>query len=211
MYYDITWPMTAGMAYWPGDMEFSLQWLALQSRGDAVNVGGLTLSPHIGSHADAPFHCDSARATIDQVPLDVYVGPARLVDVSGRTRIGLADLAPYDWSLTPRVLLRTGAWNDVRGLPESIPVLADELPEFFHEQGVRLVGVDVPSVDELDSHTLPIHHALTERNIHILEGLDLRVPPPGVYDLIALPLRIQGGDGAPVRAVLKELRTPNSE
>jgi len=201
--YDITWPMTADMASWPGDAEFSLRWLSLQSRGDTVNLGALTLSPHMGTHADAPFHCDSARATIDRVPLDIYVGPARLVDVRGRAKICVQDLAVHDWAATPRLLLRTGAWDDVRRFPDAIPVLADDVPEFLHAQHIRLVGVDVPSVDEPGSQSLPVHHALNERGIHILEGLDLRVPPPGVYELIALPLRIQGGDGAPVREMLR--------
>lgn len=201
--YDITRVMAAELALWPGDMEYSLQWLTLQSRGDAVNLGGLTLSPHMGTHADAPFHCDSAGTTIDQVPPDVYVGPARLVDVRGRSTIRVQDLGAHDWSATPRLLLRTGAWDDASRIPQSIPVLASDVPEFLHAQGIRLVGVDVPSVDELDSHSLPLHHAFNERGIHILEGLDLRLPPPGVYELIALPLRIQGGDGSPVRAVLR--------
>jgi arylformamidase len=201
--YDITRSMTADMALWPGDVEFSLQWLSLQSRGDAVNLGGLTMSPHVGTHADAPFHCDSARATIDRVPLEVYVGPARLVDVCGRAPIRVTDLGVHDWQATPRLLLRTGAWDDARRFPESIPVLADDVPAFLHAQHIQLLGVDIPSVDALTSQSLPIHHALGERGIHILEGLDLRLPPPGVYELMALPLKIQGGDGAPVRAVLR--------
>jgi arylformamidase len=202
--YDITWSLTADIAAWPGDAEFSVQWLALQSRGDTVNLSGLTMSPHSGTHADAPFHCDSARPTIDQVPVDVYVGLARLVDVRGRSTIRVQDLVEHDWATTPRLLLRTGAWDDVRQFPAAIPVLAEDVPEFLHAQRMQLVGVDVPSVDDLGSQSLPLHRALSERGIHILEGLDLRLPPPGIYELIALPLKIQGGDGAPVRAILRE-------
>ena len=201
--YDITWSMTADMAPWPGDVEFSLQWMLRQSRGDPANVGCLTMSPHTGTHADAPFHCDAAKGTIDQVPLDIYVGPARLVDVRGCAPIRVTDLGDHDWQATPRLLLRTGVWDDASHFPESIPVLADDVPAFLHAQHIQLLGVDVPSVDMVTSQTLPIHRALGEHGIHILEGLDLRLPPPGVYELIALPLRIQGGDGSPVRAMLR--------
>jgi arylformamidase len=201
--YDITWSMAANTVPWPGDVEFSLRWIMRQSRGDTVNVGCLTMSPHTLTHADAPFHCDSAQATIDRVPLDIYVGPARLVDVRDRSPIRVRDLGSHDWAATPRLLLRTGAWDDARRFPDFIPVLADDVPQFLHEQRIVLVGLDVPSVDELSSQSLPIHHALGERGIHILEGLDLRLPLPGVYELIALPLKIQGGDGSPVRAILR--------
>lgn len=201
--YDITWPLTPGMASWPGDEQYALRWLTLQSRGDTVNLSGLTMSPHLGTHADAPFHCDGRQPTIDQVALDAFVGPARLVDLRGRCAIDVSDLAPYDWTATPRLLLRTGAWDDVHHLPDHIPILAPDVPDFLQAQGICLVGVDVPSVDEPDSPTLPLHHALTDRGIYILEGLDLRLPPPGIYELIALPLKIQGGDGAPIRAIVR--------
>jgi arylformamidase len=201
--YDITWPIAADLAVWPGDVAFAWQWLALQEHGDAVNLGGLTMSPHMGTHADAPFHVNRSAATIDRVPLDVYLGPARLIDVRGRSPIRIEDLSGHDWAATPRLLLRTGAWQDPRHFPSSIPVLSSDVPPFLQALGIRLVGVDAPSIDELTSASLPLHHALGERGIHILEGLDLRLPPPGVYELIALPLRLQGGDGAPMRAVLR--------
>ncbi len=200
--YDISWPLNTQVAGWPGDAEFSLRWTMLQSRGDSVNVGCLTMSSHTGTHTDAPFHFDSERATMEKVPLDVYLGPARVLDVRGRSPITVQDLARYDWSATPRLLLRSGGWDDASRFPDSIAVMDGDVPDFLRRQRICLVGLDVPSVDVLDSQSLPIHHALAHNGITILEGLDLREPPPGVYELIALPLKVTGGDGSPVRAIL---------
>lgn len=202
--YDITRTVSEELAEWPGDAPFAMGWSLHQSRGDPTNVGWMTLSTHFGSHIDAPYHFDTLRSTIDEVPLERFLGPARLIDVRGRPVIRREDLGePGAWSETPRLLLRTGAWDDSRRYPATIPVLADDLPEYLAAHHVKLVGIDVPSVDELSSTTLPIHHALAARQIHILEGLDLRLPPSGVYELIALPLKIRGADASPVRAILR--------
>jgi arylformamidase len=203
--FDISWPIATRVAGWPGDAEYSLHWTMRQDRGDSVNVSCLKMSPHTGTHADAPFHCDSRQTTIDQVPIEVYLGPARLLDVCGKPLVTVGDLDRFDWSATPRLLLRTGGWDDARRFPDAIAVLDDDVPSFLHEQKVQLVGVDVPSVDVLDSKSLSIHRSLVAHGIQILEGLDLRRPSPGVYELIALPLKIEGGDGSPVRAVLRSL------
>ena len=201
----ISRPMSPRLAGWPGDTPFSLGWTMKQSEGHSVNVGRLTLSVHTGAHTDAPYHYDSRAATIDQVPLDVYLGPARLIDARGKKTIDVETFSNWDLSNTPRVLLRTDGWIDSKHFPESIPVLGKEVPAYLQQQGVVLVGLDVPSVDHLDSKPLPIHNALGKSGIHILEGLDLREPPEGVYELIALPLNILEADGSPVRAVLREV------
>ncbi len=203
--YDLSRLMSSQLACWPGDTPFALAWTMRQSEGDSVNVGRLTMSVHTGAHTDAPFHCDVGGATIDEVPLSVYLGPVRLIDVRGKQRIDAASLAKSDLSGTPRVLLRTDGWTNSQRFPQSIPVMEATVPAYLREQGVVLVGLDVPSVDPLESKQLPIHRALGAAGIHILEGLDLREPPPGVYELIALPLRLQGADGSPVRAILREI------
>ena len=102
-----------------------------------------------------------------------------------------------------RSLLKTGGWNDTTLFPEHISVLAENVPDYLNKKGIFLIGVDVPSVDQIDSKTLPIHHALGKNGIYILESLRLKDVPPGLYDLIALPLRLAGADGCPVRAVLR--------
>ena len=176
-----------------------------QSNGDSVNVGNVRFSLHCGTHADAPLHVHSDGDPISAIQPDVYVGPAHLLDVRGKSIIQIEDLQSLDFADTPRLLLRTVGWTDHSVFPTSIPVVAADVPAFLAEQGVCLLGLDVPSVDPIDSKDLPIHHALGHHRIHILESLDLRVPPTGRYELVALPLRIAGGDASPVRAILRDI------
>ena len=122
--------------------------------------------------------------------------------------IRVEDLAGFDFSATPRLLLRTGGWDDRSTFPESIPVMHADVPKFLHERKIILVGLDVPSVDAIDSQDLPVHHALGKCGIAILESLDLRQIVPRAYELIALPLKLAGADGSPVRAILRDLSTP---
>jgi arylformamidase len=201
--HDITIPMQDSLAGWPGDTPFRFSWTWTKADGATVNVGQFRLSVHTGSHADAPFHYDDAGATIDVVGLQPFIGPARLISLPGRPRIRRLDLERFDLSGTPRLLLRTGAWTDHTSFPSTIPVMDDGVPEWLNRHGVILVGLDVPSVDQLDSKTLPIHHSLGAYGITILESLDLSRVSDGLYELIALPLKLVGADGAPVRAVLR--------
>ena len=203
--FDITWPISTKVAGWPGDTEFALTWTMDQAKGDSVTVSRLVLSPHTGTHADAPFHYRKSGKTIDQIDPSIFLGRARLIDVRGRSPIRVEDLQTPDDLGATRLLLRTGGWNDPTTFPDSIPVMDSEVPAYLQQHDIQLVGLDVPSVDVLDSKQLPIHRQLGTYDIHILEGLDLREPPPGLYELIALPLKVEGGDGAPVRAILREL------
>jgi arylformamidase len=201
--YDVSLPLAAELAGWPGDAPYRFAWTCTKAGGSSVNVGQVSCSIHSGTHTDAPYHFDDVGATAERLPLTAYLGPARVVDVAGRPLIRRADLADVDLAATPRLLLRTGAWTDHRRFPESIPVLDADVPDWLGDRGVVLLGLDVPSVDVLDSKTLPIHHALARRGIAILESLDLSAVPEGVYELIALPLKMAGADGSPVRAVLR--------
>ena len=202
--HDITIPMQDSLAVWPGDTPFRFSWTWRKQDGASVNVGQFRLSVHTGSHADAPFHYDDAGAAIDAVGLQPFIGSARVISVPDRPRIRVADLERLDLSATPRVLFRTGAWTDHTTFPVTIPVMDDDVPEWLNRKGVILVGLDLPSVDELDSKTLPLHHSLGAHGITILESLDLSRVSDGLYELIALPLKLIGADGAPVRAVLRE-------
>lgn len=203
--YDVTIPLTTALAGWPGDAPYLFEWSCTKKGGASVNVGKLSCSIHTGTHTDAPYHFDDDGATAEALPLAAYLGPARLLDVTGCSPIRRADLDGVDLAGTPRLLLRTGTWTDPRCFPASIPVLDADMPAWLHERGVILLGLDVPSVDVLDSKTLPIHHALGRYGIGILESLDLSRVPSGVYELIALPLKLVGADGSPVRAVLRTL------
>jgi arylformamidase len=202
--HDITIPMCDALACWPGDTPFRFSWTCTKAEGATVNVGQLNLSVHTGTHADSPFHVDDAGARSDAFDLDKFIGPARVIDVRQRARLRHEDFGVFDLAGTPRVLFRTDAWTDHARFPVSIPVMDEDVPAWLHERGVVLIGVDVPSVDAIESTSLPNHHALNRYGITILEGLDLRDVPAGVYDLLALPIKLVGADGALVRAVLRD-------
>jgi arylformamidase len=204
--YDISLPLQASLAPWPGDTPYRLDLERLDADGTAIHLGAVTMSVHSGSHADAPFHFLENGASMAAVDLEAYLGPAVLVDLSGQPIIRQADLRAVDFSRAPRALLKTGAWPDPSVFPARVPVMEPDVPSFLQERGVVLVGVDVPSVDALDSKELPIHRALAAAGIAILESLRLVDVPPGEYELLALPLPLVGADGSPVRAILRDRR-----
>jgi arylformamidase len=201
--YDITLPMHPSLACWPGDTHFDFQLNMKIRDGSTVNLGSIEMSVHTGSHADAPFHFEPEGASIEALDLTPFLGPAVVIDVSGRDTIRREDLDGLRTHPKPRVLLKTNAWKDHSRFPEVVPVMEPGVPAFLKECGVILIGLDVPSVDQIDSKNLPIHHELGVCNIRILESLDLAAVPAGEYELIALPLKIVGADGSPVRAILR--------
>lgn len=202
--YDISMPLQTGIAVWNGDTVFSFGLGWDMNVGASVNVGAVTMSLHTGTHVDAPFHFLPDGAGVDTLDLSAFVGAVAVVDAAGRAEIGRDVFDAVDFARTPRVLVKTGAWTNFSRFPDAVPTLAPNVAALFGEHGVRLFGIDVPSVDALDSKTLPVHHALAESGVHILEGVDLRNVPPGEYYLTALPLRITGADASPVRAILTE-------
>lgn len=205
--YDISVPVDARLAGWPGDTEYRLGWTCRIAEGSPVNLGEVAMSIHTGTHVDAPFHFADAGSTMDGMNLEAYIGPAIVLDCGEIERIGVGDiqiaLGGVDTRAVPRLLFKTGGWPDHSRFPESIPALSEDVPDWLGSRGVTLLGVDVPSVDMLDSKSLPIHVALGRNGIAILESVDLSAVPPGVYELIALPLRLVGADGSPVRAILR--------
>lgn len=154
---------------------------------------------------DAPLHFDPEGASIDELDINQFIGKARLIDVSHCKRIGANELKDVDFLGADHILLRTSAHPDPDRFPEEIPSLVPDLAPFLQEHGIHLVGVDVPSVDPLDSKEMAAHHALNRHGIAILENLVLDHLGPGDYELIALPLPIRGADGSPVRAIVKPI------
>jgi arylformamidase len=200
---DVSRPLSSSTAHWPGDTPFDFSLPVRRESGNGINVGAFNASTHFGTHLDAPFHFTDSTETIDQLDLGVCYGEALVVDVCGQSPIG-PELLPD--GLPKRILLRTDAWLSSGEFPISIPTLSFEAVRKLAAQNVVLIGVDVPSVDQLDSKDLPIHHELYRAGITILESLFLADVTPGRYLLAAFPLRLQGGDAAPVRAVLIEER-----
>lgn len=202
--FDISRSLRAALASWPGDtrFHFALRWQ--MAAGASVNVGALESSVHNGTHADAPFHFAPDGPAIDALPLHPYLGACVVADVRGLELIEPAQLESWKSALegAPRLLLKTDRWKEDETFPATIPVIAASVPAWLQARGVKLLGLDLPSVDAIDSKDLPNHHSLAQSGIAILESLDLAAIAPGVYELAALPLKIAGADGAPVRAIL---------
>jgi len=203
--YDISPPLTRELSVWPGDTPLSREVLLEMARGDNLTLSTLRATVHLGAHADAPSHYGADAPSIERRPLERYLGPCRLLRVAaGRgSRIG-PDLLPPG-KLPQRLLLATGTYPDPERFNADFAALSPELIHALHGRGVRLVGLDTPSVDLFDSKALPTHQACLERDMAVLEGLVLSAVPEGLYELIALPLRLVGFDASPVRAVLRPL------
>ena len=209
--WDISRTLSNDFAEWPGDEPFDYRLTNEITKGGSVNLGAITMSVHNGTHADARFHFDTNAESIEKVPLDTYLGRATVVDLSQtfsqsseKHLITREDLRPHAEQIaaTSRLLVKTGRWRDSTNFPSRIPVIAADLPSWLQKNGVQLLGVDLPSMDEIDSKSLQNHHALARAGIAIIESLDLSDVASGIYNFVALPLKIAGADGAPVRAVL---------
>jgi arylformamidase len=206
MLYDISPPISPALAVWPGDTPPTREVLQDLARGDTVTLSTLRATVHLGAHADAPSHYGPNAPTMEARPLELYLGECQVMRVAAeRGRPVTPVLLPAEVS-AQRVLLATGTAPDPAVFDGDFAALAPELIDHLHERGVRLVGVDTPSVDPSDSKTLPAHHRCLAHDMAILEGLTLTDVPEGRYELIALPLRLVGFDASPVRAVLRSLR-----
>lgn len=204
--YDLSPPIAPDLSVWPGDTPPTRQVLAELARGNTVTLSTLHATVHLGTHADAPSHYGLNAPTIDQQPLDLYLGPCTLLDapIARGSRVGITDIrGGLDHLSTPRVLIRTGTFPDPCRWNSDFAGLAPELVDALADRGVRLLGVDTPSVDLQESKDLPAHQACLRRNVAILEGLRLGAVPVGVYELIALPLPLVGFDASPIRAILR--------
>ena len=206
--WDISEPIEPGSATFPGDTPFSQEWVARQERGASCNVSTIRMSVHVGTHTDAPLHFDLAGPDIASVDLRTYMGRCRVVDVAGVGKpslIPVAVLTPELLRGAERILFRTRKDHDHRVWDGAFTAVGPDAARALVAAGIRLVGIDTPSMDHADSKDLDGHHLLYEGGVAILENLDLRDVPAGDYELIALPLRIVDGDSSPVRAILREL------
>ncbi|MCB0192375.1 MAG: cyclase family protein [Anaerolineae bacterium] len=205
MIYDISRPITPSLAVWPGDTPFDKQFAMRMADSDSVNVTTLTMSSHMGTHVDAPYHFVDEDTPLEQVALEPFIGPATVVTVSKEAGpLTPADFSELDWSKIERLLIHSSASNKpLDKFTTNYVYPSPELANWLADHGVILFGTDAPSVDDMNSKGLPGHHALRRNGIDILEGLLLDGVPDGTYELIALPLKIVGGDGSPVRAILR--------
>jgi arylformamidase len=201
---DVSVPFDATLPTYPGNTPFSLEAIKRIARGDSSNVSTIHMSAHGGTHVDAPRHYFDAAAGADALPLDMLVGRTRVIEITSR-RIDAADLEPIDLSEDVRVLIKTHnsrRWGSPEFPPDFVGV-TEAGARHLVDHGVKVVGVDSLSVEEFKKPGAPAHHVLLGGGTIVIEGLNLRDVEPGIYDMLCLPLRVVGSDGAPARVVLR--------
>jgi len=201
---DVSVPLRNGLVSWPGDPSFRLKRVFDQARGDVCTFSTLSMSAHAGTHIDAPLHFLRRGRSVDRWPIDATVGPARIIAIRNPRVIDVEELRPHRIRKGERVLFKTR--NSARGRPgvffKDYVAVSPEGARHLGARGVRAVGIDGPSIGPLERGD-ETHRIMLGAGIWIVEWLDLRRTPAGLYDLICLPLRVVGGDGAPARAVLR--------
>ena len=203
--FDISPPIGPATPAFPGDQVYAQAWTARIGPDCPVNLCAITLSPHLGAHADAPLHYADDAPAIGAVDLEPYLGPCRVIHAVGcGPLVTVAHLAPFAGSLPPRVLVRTCTTAPTRW-SDDFAAFTPEAIDWLAARGVRLVGIDSQSVDPASSKTLDAHQRLRRHDLRVLENLVLDAVPAGDYELIALPLKLAHACASPVRAVLREL------
>jgi arylformamidase len=203
---DVSVPIHTGMVHWPDNPPVLIERVLDMARGDAANVSKLSLGVHTGTHMDAPIHFIAGGVGIDSAPLDALMGLARVIEIADSDSIKVEELEPYHPQSGERLLFKTR--NSARcwqtdDFVEDFVYLSQEAARYLAAQRVQMVGVDYLSVGGFFKDGPETHHALLSAGIWIIEGLNLAAIQPGMYELICLPLRIAGADGAPARAVVR--------
>jgi arylformamidase len=203
---DISVPIYSGMVHWPDNPAVRIERIQDLSRGDAANVSKLELGAHTGTHMDAPRHFLADGAGLDELPLDATIGPARVISIVHPQAILPAELEAHRLQAGERVLFRTRnserCWKNDRFVEDFVYISA-AAAQFLVQRKVRTVGIDYLSVGGYVQDGIETHRILLGAGIWLIEGLNLSAVKAGAYDLICLPLRVVGGDGAPARAVLR--------
>jgi arylformamidase len=206
-FYDITMTIENGMLSWPSDGPVRIEKIRSMDNGERLNLSRLDMSAHTGTHVDAPVHFIQEGSGIESVPLDILIGPAAVVHLPGVREIGAGELKaagiPPD---TQRLLLKTenGKLLGQKQFKKDYSFFTLEGAQYIIDSGVRLVGIDYLSIAAYGSGEA-VHQALLGEGIVIIEGVDLREVSAGPYNMIALPLKIDGCDGAPARVVLEKM------
>lgn len=200
--FDISPLIRSELAVFPGDVSFERTVALDFQRGHHLALSSIKTTLHIGAHADAPSHYHREGVSIDQCPLETYLGDCQVLDVSPVVGpISVAHLLKFGLS-TPRILFKTSSIKNVDQWQEEFTYLSVEAIDYLAQKGVRLIGIDTPSMDHSKSKDLGAHQAFYRHRMAILEGLVLDDVAEGLYQLIALPLKIQGAEASPVRAIL---------
>jgi arylformamidase len=203
--YDITMNLSSDFPTWPGDEPGRINTTSSISKGKTYNSSNIRSSLHWGTHIDAPFHLHKDKWTIDQIPLDILMGKVQVLEIPQVKKINTQILEKYSIRARIRLLLKTRNsefWKNSSAFRADFSALTPDAAEYLVKLGIKLVGIDYFSLDLYDAIELPVHRILYQHNIVGVELLDLRGINSGYYDLICLPMKIRGGDGAPSRVLL---------
>jgi arylformamidase len=203
--YDISVPIRSGGLVYPGNPEIDISLQQAVAKGASANVSNIRFGSHTGTHVDAARHFFDDGQPVDKIPLERLIGPALLVSFGDKVlSVGAAELREHDVEGHKRILIRTrnSALLSQKEFVKDYTYLAPDGAQYLVDLGVELVGVDYLSIEQFHSGHHRTHRTLLGQAVVIVEGLDLSAPPPGEYQFICLPLRIEGCDGAPARAVL---------
>ena len=204
--FDISWPIRMGMIAYPGDPIYQLQEDLSLDRGDACNLSSFAMGLHTGTHLDAPNHFFNGGASVDRIALERCLGKARVIQIASRVKITAADLKPFFIRPGERILiknLKNEALLDESDFKLDYVGLDESAASYLVDSGVGLIGIEYLSIETGEgSNSGAVHRLLLAEEILVLEGLDLRMVEPGEYFLAAQPLKFEGGNGSPVRAVL---------
>ncbi|HWW86166.1 MAG TPA: cyclase family protein [Vicinamibacterales bacterium] len=202
---DVTLPLDANLPIYPNNTPFTLEPIKRIAQGGSSNVSSLHMSAHTGTHVDAPRHFFDQGADTMGLPLEMLLGRARVIEMSPRGAIAADDLARFDLTEDLRVLIKTSnsrLWGSPQFHPDYIGV-SESGARYLVDHGLKVVGVDYLSVEQFKNPGAPAHHILLGSGVVVIEGLDLRGVEPGIYEMLCLPLRVVGSDGAPARVVLR--------
>jgi arylformamidase len=202
--YDVTIPISPTMPVYPGDPSVSVEKVLQMSKGDVANVTHLSFGTHTGTHIDAPHHFVDGAMTVDEIPLNLLIGRARVVEITAPV-ITAEVLEEIDFTADVRVLFKTRnsyLWSTSTFVKEFV-YLTKDAAQYLVDNGIKVVGIDYLSVEQFNFSSPDAHRTLLGNGAVIIEGLNLSEIEPGDYELICLPLKIEKGDGAPARAVLR--------
>jgi arylformamidase len=206
--HDVTVAISNDLPVYPGDPPIQIERTLSLEKGDIARVSRLSISTHIGTHIDPPYHFIKDGVSLDKAPLEVFIGPARVIDAGDATSIDAALLSSFDLDGASRVLFKTRNsrfWSETKEFQQDFVYLETDAAEALVARGVKLVGIDYLSIEKFDFEKPTTHWTLLGNDVYIVEGLDLSAIAPGDYELICLPLKIKDGDGGPARVVLREL------
>ncbi len=206
---DISVPLQSGMVYWPDHPPVRIERVKNIECGDIANVSAISISSHTGTHIDSPLHFLRGGKSIENMPLEATVGPARVIQIKDTESVKSEELRKHRIRRGERVLFKTRnslrCWK-TNTFIEDFVFITKEAARFLAERGVKVVGIDYLSVGGFKGDIVETHHILLKAGVWIIEGLDLSQVKPGRYELICLPLKLKQGDGAPARAILRPSR-----